>query len=210
MVKERAKAKFDETIEIAMNLASIPSTPTRWCAAWSTCRTAPAARCGSACSPAAPRPTEARPPVPRSLVGAAGSGREGQRRRDQLRPLHRHPRHDGPGRTARQRAGAARPDAQSARRQPATMDVTNAVKGARRLDRASASRGRNRAGPVLAGLVLRGDLVANIKAFVDAVARPSRAGAKGHYINRVRDLLDLWARASKLTRPRWRLGRTQH
>ena len=35
--------------------ASIRVTPIRWCAAWSTCRTAPAAPCGSACSRAAPR-----------------------------------------------------------------------------------------------------------------------------------------------------------
>ncbi len=42
MVKERAKAKFDETIEIAMNLGVDPQvTPTRWCAALSRCRTAP-------------------------------------------------------------------------------------------------------------------------------------------------------------------------
>ena len=44
MVKERAKAKFDETIEIAMNLGVDPRTPTRWCAAWSPCRTVRAAR----------------------------------------------------------------------------------------------------------------------------------------------------------------------
>ena len=34
MVKERAKAKFDETIELAIISASIPVTPTRWSVAW--------------------------------------------------------------------------------------------------------------------------------------------------------------------------------
>jgi ribosomal protein L1 len=43
LIKARANAKFDETIEIAMNLGVDPRTPTRWSAASSTCRTAPAA-----------------------------------------------------------------------------------------------------------------------------------------------------------------------
>lgn len=33
LVKENASAKFDETVEIAMNLASIRAMPTRWSAA---------------------------------------------------------------------------------------------------------------------------------------------------------------------------------
>ena len=43
MLKERATAKFDETVEIAMNLGVDRAMPTRTCAAWSiSCRTAPA------------------------------------------------------------------------------------------------------------------------------------------------------------------------
>jgi large subunit ribosomal protein L1 len=68
MVKERAKAKFDETIEVAMNLGVDPRPRTRWCAASSTCRTAPAARCAWPCSRAAPRPT--RRGRRRDVVGA--------------------------------------------------------------------------------------------------------------------------------------------
>ena len=68
MVKERAKAKFDETIEVAMNWASIRATPTRRCVASSTCRTAPAARCGLRCSRAAPRPMRLGLRAPTSLA----------------------------------------------------------------------------------------------------------------------------------------------
>src|SRR6266571_255244 len=42
--------------------------PTRWFAASSTCRTAPAAPCASACSPAAPRRTKPGPQVLTSSV----------------------------------------------------------------------------------------------------------------------------------------------
>ena len=46
--------------------ASIRAMPTRWCAAWSRCRTARAARCASRCSPRAPRPKRPRRPAPTS------------------------------------------------------------------------------------------------------------------------------------------------
>ena len=46
--------------------ASIPATPTRWCAASSTCRTAPARACASRCSPRATRPRRRGPRAPTS------------------------------------------------------------------------------------------------------------------------------------------------
>jgi large subunit ribosomal protein L1 len=58
--KSEAKAKFDETIEISMNLGIDPATPTRWSAAWSACPTAPARPSAWASSPVAPRPTRPR------------------------------------------------------------------------------------------------------------------------------------------------------
>ena len=64
MVKERAKAKFDETIEIAMNLGVDPKHADQMVRGVVTCRTAPAAPSASACSRAAPRPTRPRPPAP--------------------------------------------------------------------------------------------------------------------------------------------------
>ena len=60
MVKERAKAKFDETIEIAINLGVDPKQPIRWSAASSRCRTARAAPCASRCSPRASKAEEAK------------------------------------------------------------------------------------------------------------------------------------------------------
>jgi large subunit ribosomal protein L1 len=44
VIKDRAKAKFDETVEVAMNLGVDPRIRIRWCAAYACCRTARAAR----------------------------------------------------------------------------------------------------------------------------------------------------------------------
>ena len=45
LIKAGAKSKFDETIEIAMNLGIDPRHSDQTSAAWSACRTAPARRC---------------------------------------------------------------------------------------------------------------------------------------------------------------------
>ena len=75
MVKERAKAKFDETIEVAMNLGVDPRTPIRWCAASSRCRTAPAAPCGWRVCARRRRPTRPGPPAPTSSAPRTWSRR---------------------------------------------------------------------------------------------------------------------------------------
>src|ERR1041384_3215433 len=79
LVKERAKAKFDETVEIAMNLGVDPRHADRMVrgrvappngarvggrAARPPARTAPPARSASRCARAAPRPTRRSPPAP--------------------------------------------------------------------------------------------------------------------------------------------------
>ena len=67
-----------------------------------------------------------------------------------------------------------------------TMDITNAVKGAKG---GSVEFRVEKAGIVQAGVgkasFSEDKLVENIKAFVDAVQKAKPAGAKGHYINRV-------------------------
>jgi large subunit ribosomal protein L1 len=67
-----------------------------------------------------------------------------------------------------------------------TMDVATAVKGAKG---GSVEFRVEKAGIVQAGVgkasFSEDNLVANIKAFVDAVNKAKPAGAKGHYINRV-------------------------
>ena len=67
-----------------------------------------------------------------------------------------------------------------------TMDVTNAVKGAKG---GSVEFRVEKAGIIQAGVgkasFTEDKLIANIKAFVDAVQKAKPAGAKGHYINRV-------------------------
>ena len=67
-----------------------------------------------------------------------------------------------------------------------TMDVTNAVKGAKG---GSVEFRVEKAGIIQAGVgkasFTEDKLIANIKAFVDAVQKAKPAGAKGHYINRI-------------------------
>jgi large subunit ribosomal protein L1 len=67
-----------------------------------------------------------------------------------------------------------------------TMDITNAVKGAKG---GSVEFRVEKAGIVQAGVGKasfdESKLIENIKAFADAVAKAKPAGAKGHYINRV-------------------------
>ena len=67
-----------------------------------------------------------------------------------------------------------------------TMDVTGAVKGAKG---GSVEFRVEKAGIVQAGVgkasFTAEQLVANIKAFTDAVQKAKPPGAKGHYINRV-------------------------
>ena len=67
-----------------------------------------------------------------------------------------------------------------------TMDITNAVKGAKG---GSVEFRVEKAGIIQAGVgkasFSEDKLVENIKAFADAVQKAKPAGAKGHYINRV-------------------------
>src|SRR6188508_2258774 len=67
-----------------------------------------------------------------------------------------------------------------------TMDVTNAVKGAKG---GSVEFRVEKAGIIQAGVgkasFQEGQLVENIRAFADAVQKAKPQGAKGHYINRV-------------------------
>ena len=109
MVKERAKAKFDETIEVAMNLgvdprhadqmvrgvANLPNGSGR------TVRVAVFARGAKADEAKAAAPTSSAPKT-------WSSGCRGQYR---LRPRHRYARPDAARRPPRQGFGAARPHA---------------------------------------------------------------------------------------------------
>ena len=51
LVKGTATAKFDESVEVALNLGVDRGTPTRWCAAPPTCRMAPASPCSCGIRP---------------------------------------------------------------------------------------------------------------------------------------------------------------
>ena len=100
MVKERAKAKFDETIEIAMNLGVDPTHADQMVrgvvnlpnGSGRTVRVGVFARGAKA--------DEAKA-AGADVVGAEDLVEKVNRRRDRLRPLHRHARHDAAGRPPR-------------------------------------------------------------------------------------------------------------
>jgi hypothetical protein len=91
--KRRAKAKFDETIEVAMNLGVDPRHADQMVrgVVQPAERHRPSVRV--ACSRAAKRPKRPRRPAPMSSAQKIWWNRPG--RHDRVRPLHRHARHDG-------------------------------------------------------------------------------------------------------------------
>ena len=61
VVKSNATAKFDETIEVALNLGVDPRHADQMVRGVVSCQRAPARPSASPCSPRAPRPTRPRP-----------------------------------------------------------------------------------------------------------------------------------------------------
>jgi large subunit ribosomal protein L1 len=184
MVKDRAKAKFDETIEVAMNLGVDPRHADQMVrgvvnlpnGSGRTARVAVFAR--------GPKADEARA-AGADIVGAEdlvekvnGGAIDFDRciATPDLMPLvGRLGKVLGPrGLMPNPKVGTV------------TMDVTNAVKGAKG---GSVEFRVEKAGIVQAGVgkasFSADQLVANIKAFADAVQKSKPAGAKGTFINRV-------------------------
>ena len=178
LVKERAKAKFDETIEVAMNLGVDPRMPTRWCAAWSRCRTAPAARMRVAVFARGAKAEEAKA-AGADVVGAEDLVEKVQGGNidfdrciatpDMMPLVGRLGKVLGPrGMMPNPKVGTV------------TMDVTGAVKDAKG---GSVEFRVEKAGIIQAGVgkawFAEDKLVENIKAFADAVQKAKPAGAKG-------------------------------
>ena len=184
MVKERAKAKFDETIEVAMNLGVDPRHADQMVrgivklpnGSGRSVRVAVFARGAKA--------DEARA-AGADVVGAEdlvekvqGGNIDFDRciATPDLMPLvGRLGKVLGPrGMMPNPKVGTV------------TMDVTGAVQGRQgRLGRVPGREGRYCPGRHRQGLVRADKLVQNIKAFADAVQKAKPAGAKGTFINRV-------------------------
>src|SRR4029078_7327577 len=184
MLKERAKAKFDETIEIAMNLGVDPTHADQMVrgvvtlpnGSGRTLRVGVFARGAKADGAKA---AGADVVGAEDLVEKVGKGEIDFDRciaTPDLMPLvGRLGKVVGPrGIIADTKVG------------PVTMDVTNAVKGAKG---GSVEFRVEKAGIIQAGVgkasFSEDKLVENIKAFADAVQKAKPSGAKGHYINRV-------------------------
>ena len=89
MVKARAKAKFDETIEVAMNLGVDPSHADQMVRGVVNLPNGTGRSVRVACLPAVTRPTRPRPPAP--TWSAPRSGREVNAARSNLTAASRRP-----------------------------------------------------------------------------------------------------------------------
>lgn len=184
MVKERAKAKFDETIEIAMNLGVDPTHADQMVrgvvnlpnGSGRTLRVGVFARGAKA---------EEAKAAGADVVGAEDLVEKvngGQIDFDRcIATPDMMPLVGRLGKVLGPRGIMPNPKVGTV-----TMDVTTAVKGAKG---GSVEFRVEKAGIVQAGVgkasFPEDKLVENIKAFVDAVQKAKPAGAKGHYINRV-------------------------
>src|SRR5438105_4262117 len=184
MVKERAKSKFDETIELAMNLGVDPRHADQMVRGVVTLPNGTGRTLRVGVFARGAKADEARA-AGADVVGAEDLVEKvqgGQIDFDRciatpdLMPLvGRLGKVLGPrGMMPNPKVGTV------------TMDVTGAVKGAKG---GSVEFRVEKAGIVQAGIgkasFTAEQLLANIKAFADAVQKAKPAGAKGHYINRV-------------------------
>jgi len=184
MIKERAKAKFDETVEIAMNLGVDPKHADQMVRGVVTLPNGTGRSVRVGVFARGPKADEARA-AGADVVGAEDlvekvNGGEINFDRciatpDMMGLVGRLGKVLGPrGMMPNPRVGTV------------TMDIANAVKGAKG---GSVEFRVEKAGIVQAGVgkasFSEDKLIQNIKAFVDAVQKAKPAGAKGHYINRV-------------------------
>ena len=184
MVKERAKAKFDETIEVAMNLGVDPRHSDQMVRGVVTLPngTGRTVRVGVFARGA--KADEARA-AGADVVGAEDLFEKvngGQIDFDRcIATPDMMPLVGRLGKVLGPRGMMPNPKIGTV-----TMDITNAVKGAKG---GSVEFRVEKAGIVQAGVgkasFQENQLVENIKAFADAVNKAKPPGAKGHYINRV-------------------------
>jgi large subunit ribosomal protein L1 len=184
MVKERAKAKFDETVEIAMNLGVDPKHADQMVRGVVTLPNGTGRTVRVGVFARGPKADEAKA-AGADVVGAEdlfekvnGGTIEFDRciaTPDMMGLVGRLGKVLGPrGMMPNPRVGTV------------TMDIAGAVKGAKG---GSVEFRVEKAGIVQAGVGKASfsaeKLAENVRAFVDAVNRAKPAGAKGHYINRI-------------------------
>jgi large subunit ribosomal protein L1 len=184
MVKERAKAKFDETIEIAMNLGVDPAHADQMVRGVVTLPNGTGRTLRVGVFARGAKADEAKA-AGADVVGAEDlveKVNKGEIDFDRcIATPDMMPLVGRLGKVLGPRGIMPNPKVGTV-----TMDVTNAVKGAKG---GSVEFRVEKAGIVQAGVgkasFPEDKLVENIKAFVDAVQKAKPAGAKGHYINRV-------------------------
>jgi len=184
IVKERAKAKFDETVEIAMNLGVDPRHADQMVRGLTTLPngTGKTVRVGVFARGAKAEEAKA---AGADVVGAEDlveKVNKGEIDFDRcIATPDMMPLVGRLGKVLGPRGIMPNPKVGTV-----TMDITNAVKGAKG---GSVEFRVEQAGIVQAGVgkasFTEDKLVENIKAFADAVQKAKPAGAKGHYINRV-------------------------
>ena len=184
LVKERAKAKFDETVEIAMNLGVDPRHADQMVRGVVTLPNGTGRSQRVAVFARGAKADEAKA-AGADVVGAEELVTEVQGGRidfdrviatPDLMPLvGRLGKVLGPARHDAEPEGRHRHDGRQGRRRGREG----------RLGRVPRREGRHHPGRRRQGLVPAEQLAANIQAFTDAVKKAKPQGAKGHYINRV-------------------------
>jgi large subunit ribosomal protein L1 len=184
LVKERAKAKFDETIEIAMNLGVDPRHSDQMVRGVVTLPNGSGRNVRVGVFARGAKADEARA-AGADVVGAEDLVEKvngGQIDFDRcIATPDMMPLVGRLGKVLGPRGMMPNPKVGTV-----TMDITNAVKGAKG---GSVEFRVEKAGIIQAGVgkasFQENQLVENIKAFADAVQKAKPPGAKGHYINRV-------------------------
>ena len=184
MVKARAKAKFDETIEVAINLGVDPRHADQMVRGVVSLPNGTGRTCASRCSPRARRPKKRRRPAPTSSARRISSSRSARarsistaasRRPDMMGIVGRLGKVLGPrGLMPNPKVGTV------------TMDVTQAVKDAKggavefRVEKA----GIVHAGVGKASFTEKAHR-RNVRALIDSVVKAKPAGAKGNYLKKI-------------------------
>ena len=185
LVKDRAKAKFDETVEVAMNLGVDPRHADQMVRGVCSLPNGSGRGAQVAVFAKGAKADEAKA-AGADIVGAEDLVEKVQRGADRFRPLHRDARHDGRSSAGSERCSGPRGLMPNPKVGTVTMDVAGRDQGGQgRRGGVPGREGRHRSRRRRQGVVHAEQLSQNIKAFADAVPKSKPSGAKGTFVKKI-------------------------